>query len=439
MMKKKTAILIISYLSVAVILLGAFSVVQTVRVENARRTARYEGEHAFGELCAAVAGMDHALEKSLYAVSPGMTAALCAEIQARALAASAALGELPFATQELEQTAGFLSRTGDYTAYLLRQAAAGVEPTPEDLENLRSLSDTAGLLEDNLLQLRSDMAGGLVEMDEATLESGLPSFSDSFLNMEQEFPETPSLVYDGPFSQSVADRQPRLLEGAREVSQEEALLIAAGFLGIRPNLVSSAGLAGGKIPVWRAVAGDRSVYVTMQGGHVLRAISGRPVQRTVLPLEDGLEAARAVLSAAGLSSMEESYHVLQDNILTVTFCHRQDGVICYPDMVKIAVAMDDGSLAGYDAEAYITSHGDRDMPEAEVDPEEAGALVSPELTVLSQRLAVIPSAGAEELLCREFICENRDGQHYLLYVNAVTGQQERILILLEDENGTLAI
>lgn len=105
-----------------------------------------------------------------------------------ALAASAALGELPFATQELEQTAGFLSRTGDYTAYLLRQAAAGTAPSPEDLENLRSLSDTAGLLEDNLLQLRSDVASGLVGMDEASLESGMPSFSGSFLNMEQEFP-----------------------------------------------------------------------------------------------------------------------------------------------------------------------------------------------------------------------------------------------------------
>ena len=31
------------------------------------------------------------------------------------------------------------------------------------------------------------------------------------------------------------------------------------------------------------------------------------------------------------------------------------------------------------------------------------------------------------------------GQHYLLYVNAATGVQERILILLEDDNGTLAI
>ena len=32
-----------------------------------------------------------------------------------------------------------------------------------------------------------------------------------------------------------------------------------------------------------------------------------------------------------------------------------------------------------------------------------------------------------------------EGQHILVYVNAQTGQEEKILILLEDESGTLVI
>ena len=59
--------------------------------------------------------------------------------------------------------------------------------------------------------------------------------------------------------------------------------------------------------------------------------------------------------------------------------------------------------------------------------------------LLALILAVIPSEGTEEKYCRELICRSGDGQHWLLYFNAVTGAQERILLLLEDDSGTLAL
>ena len=54
-------------------------------------------------------------------------------------------------------------------------------------------------------------------------------------------------------------------------------------------------------------------------------------------------------------------------------------------------------------------------------------------------LALIPARGTEEVFCRELVCRTEEGEHYLLYFNAVTGAQEKILILLEDETGTLAL
>ena len=45
----------------------------------------------------------------------------------------------------------------------------------------------------------------------------------------------------------------------------------------------------------------------------------------------------------------------------------------------------------------------------------------------------------EEIFCRELVCEDAAGQHLLIYLNALTGAQERILLLLEDETGTLAL
>lgn len=440
MMKKKTAVRLISILSAALLCVGASAWTSGRAAAAAERELRYRGEQAFSELCDAADGLDSALKKTLYAVTPAMTAQLCAEAYSRAQTAAAALSALPFPMQELERTAAFLSTAGDYTASLLRRCGAGEELTDADGENLRAVSSAAALLAENLRQLRADLADGLVGADAArALEEGLPSLSDSFLQMEQEFPELPVLVYDGPFSSDVAERVPRMTEGAGEIGEDEALLVAAGFLGVRSNMALSAGTEEGKIPSWRITAGDHTVCVSRRGGYVVRAISDRTPTRSVLSAEDALKAARAVLSRRSFPRMAESYHIIQGNAMTVTFCAMEKEAVCYPDMVKVTVAMDNGELLRYDAEGYLTCHTKRELPAPEMTAEEAAGRVPEGLTLVKQGLAVIPSAGTKELFCRELVCENAEGEHCLLYFNAVTGAQERVLILLEDETGTLAV
>ena len=228
-------------------------------------------------------------------------------------------------------------------------------------------------------------------------------------------------------------------EDAREVTQDAAALVAAGFLGMRSNLVSAAGESEGKIPVYRFTGGDYTVSVSRKGGYVVRALSQRAPVRSAITVDAALEKAAEFLAAHGCRGMKESYHILKDHVLTVTYCAEQNGVMCYPDMVKLAVAMDTGEMLRFDAEAYLTSHAERDLPEPAVSEEDARAMAGEGLTVQSEKLAVIPTSGAEEIYCRELICETEDGRHYLLYVNAMTGAQEKILILLEDESGTLAL
>ena len=74
--------------------------------------------------------------------------------------AQMSLGSLPFSTQELEQTASFISRVGDYSFALSRSAARGNTFSEEELNNLIKLSDTASLLAQNLRDLQVDMADG---------------------------------------------------------------------------------------------------------------------------------------------------------------------------------------------------------------------------------------------------------------------------------------
>ena len=145
------------------------------------------------------------------------------------------------------------------------------------------------------------------------------------------------------------------------------------------------------------------------------------------------------LEKRGYPAMRESYFIDQGGILTINFAAVQDEVICYPDLVKVSIALDTGRVVGFESEGYLMNHTLRSFPVLSVSEEEARDVVSPALTVLSQQLSLIPTGGEYEVLCHEFKCRNEEGQHILVYVNAQTGQEEKILILLEDESGTLVI
>lgn len=439
-MKKRTTIRIISFLAAATVALGAASVIFYRRAVTAEREERHRGEYAFSELCAAADGLSAALEKSQYAVSPAITASLCAEVYSRAQTASAALSSLSVPLMELENTASFFARTGDYALWLLRESSGGDDVSEEARENLRALGDTAALLsrQSGAAALRRRRRsrehprrrgdGRRAPLSRRQLSrhgAGVSGNADARVRR--------------PFSASVAEREPHMIKDAREVTQDAAALVAAGFLGMRSNLVSAAGESEGKIPVYRFTGGDYTVSVSRKGGYVVRALSQRAPVRSAITVDAALEKAAEFLAAHGCRGMKESYHILKDHVLTVTYCAEQNGVMCYPDMVKLAVAMDTGEMLRFDAEAYLTSHAERDLPEPAVSEEDARAMAGEGLTVQSEKLAVIPTFGAEEIYCRELICETEDGRHYLLYVNAMTGAQEKILILLEDESGTLAL
>ena len=159
-MKKRTVIRLISFFAAGTIVLGAASILFYRRAVTAEREERYRGEYAFSELCDAAEGLSAALEKSQYAVSPAITAALCAEVYSRAQTASASLSSLPVSLAELEATASFFAKTGDYALWLLRASSGGDEVTEEERDNLRALGDAAALLSDAVRETAHSKIGG---------------------------------------------------------------------------------------------------------------------------------------------------------------------------------------------------------------------------------------------------------------------------------------
>ena len=82
---------LLSYLIAAAVCCGVLAGREHARAAQWERSAVNGYQRAFGQLVTAVGEVDSALQKSLYATSPGLTGAICAEIFGKSLSAKAAV------------------------------------------------------------------------------------------------------------------------------------------------------------------------------------------------------------------------------------------------------------------------------------------------------------------------------------------------------------
>lgn len=446
-MKKSTRVLIFTCLAVVFVATVGFAVREHARAQKAERLLSNTYYHAFTELTTAAGELDSALQKVTYTTPGPLQDSLYQQIYAKALAAQYALGELPYASMELEQTAAFFAKTGDYAMSLTRGG------TSDAREQLAALSRIAEDLSVSLNQLQGELEAGALDLNRVTQATRRLSDSEAksemdggvtFQTVESDFPELPSLVYDGPFSEHMSAAVPKALEGLSDVTPEEARERAAAFLNVSPGALTLASAGNGVLPTYSFTlpqdGGTGYIEITRQGGQVLSYFQNRCPTQPSLSVEEAVSIAQNYLTAWAFPHMEPSYHIQREGLLTIHFAPVEQEIYCYPDLVKLTIALDNGKLLGYEAHGYLYQHRIRSFPAPAVSQDTARAAVPGGVEVLSAQKALIPTqGGTEEVLTYEFKCQTAEGRHVLIYVNAETGLQQNILLLLEDESGTLAL
>lgn len=447
-MEKRIRSAKITFTVAAFIIAVGFAIQGQVQARHYERLLTNTYYHAFSELTTAAGELDTALQKAAYTTPGPLQDSLYQQIYAKALAAQYALGELPYGNVELEHTAAFFAKAGDYAAALCRGPCDG------SAENLAALAVISGDLNGALSQLQQELEAGALDLNRVeraeealaqTAESGERELGGvTFQDVESDFPELPSLVYDGPFSEHLSSATPKALEGLGPVSQAEAQKAAADFLHVSPQALTLASMDDGVLPTYSFTlpqdGGGGYIEVTRQGGMVLDYFQDRTVGAPTVSVEKAVELAQNYLANWSFAQMEPSYHIQREGVLTIHFAPVMEGVYCYPDLVKLTIALDNGTLLGYEAHGYLSQHHQRQLPASLITQEQAGQSLPQTVIVLGGRLAWIPtSGGTQEVLTYEFKCQNAQGSHVLIYVNAQTGQQQNILLLLEDETGTLSL
>lgn len=232
-----------------------------------------------------------------------------------------------------------------------------------------------------------------------------------------------------------------------EIDENKAKQIAEEFIGkdkikeINSNGVSeNANIPSYDFAIKTNNNNDTNLWISVsrKGGHVVFMNYNREASVEVINMEKANELGKEFLNTRGISNMKETYYMKQDGIVTINYAYMQNDVIMYPDLIKLKVALDNGEILGIETTGYLNSHTERTLEEVQISKEKAKESLNKELEILSEGLAVIPTEYQTEVLCYEFKGKVED-REFLVYINAITGREEDVLVILNTPNGTLTM
>ncbi|WP_458862203.1 PepSY1/2 domain-containing protein [Acidaminobacterium chupaoyuni] len=395
-------------------------------------TLQRNSQRAYAELVSSTSNLESALMKAKYCASEPMLSSTAAQIWRETAQIKSVLCQFPAASEGLDSMQKFIAQSGEYAFTLIRRQKEDLPLSTEEYGNLAALQQTAATLADHLLQYQQNL-GETLSFDAG--RKAVPA--GDFNQVPQEFGEYPTLTYDGPFSDHLEKQEAAFLKDKNRLALPELRLRAAEFLGVGEAAITDGGECGDRIPSYRFTSGTRCIELTQQGGFLLNYTDGRSVSAATLTPKQGAEKAAAYLESLGFYEMKQSYYESFEGTVTVNFCATQDGVALYPDLIKVCIALDNGQTIGFEAKGYLMNHKTRAFGAANFTMEQAEKRISPVLKVISKDRAMVPTDGAAENYCYEFVCLTPENTHCIVYINCATGDEQSILLLLESANGTL--
>ncbi len=433
---------IILYISTLVVVLGIFCIIQTVKANKYEREAMLTKQMALIALDENLNNISTNLQKTIYVSTPTMLSKLSAELWRESSGAKNSLSMLPTGETTISNTYKFLSQVGEFVMSLERKSASGEQLTKEEREQLKELYSFCNKLNEQVNQMCHDMQNSNLSFEDlnSTLmnkNNDLKTSAQAFDDTEQAMTDLPTLIYDGPFSDNITQKNPKFLEGLSEISQEKALGIAKKICPAEKENFIFSHEDNGEIPCYVFKGENCTVAITKKGGKPCYMLGSEFSGEIKIKYDDAVRYAKKFLEKIGYTDMKESYYYTEDGICTINFAATKDNVILYPDLIKVSVCLEKGKILSFDASGYISNHTNRDNINVALSRAVAENKLNNNLKIINSQLCIIPTEWKTEQLCYEIHCKTDNNQELLVYIDCVTGEEDNILILLYSDGGVL--
>ena len=304
----------------------------------------------------------------------------------------------------------YANQVADYCSYIHNKAVSGDKITDTDYSTLNKLSDVAAKLQ--------EMLGGIGDdITNYRFSEGLDKISDEFSGIMSDIQdgsiEYPSLIYDGPFSDGLDEREAKGVTGEDISIEQGAEKVRQMLSDMNVTQVDFVAENTYHFPTYlysfKTDKGDGDAQITKRGGHLVLLSHNCSGEKTT----DSVRAkAEEFVARLGLKNMKAVWEAEGEGLAYVNLCLEEDGAIIYPT--------------------------DRAASMPAISEEEALSADLGELEPDGIRLAIIPTEGGGERLAYEIYGTVND-LAFFVYIDAETGREVKVMQVIDSDQGKLLL
>jgi len=343
---------------------------------------------------------------------------------------------LPISQDKLSKINKLLNSTGGFAYSLLLSNYKGNSIGNDDFLQVNDLHSKIREMQYDLNNYLRDLQYDYSILDDVDFSNVDSSeFSAGLINTESSKTEVPSLIYDGPFSDSVLNKEVVGLENKEYSLEEVEVKLNEIFDGC---IIEYLGDTNGKFDTYNfnvKSSIDLYVSVTKKGGFILSITAFGSGSNQKFTYDEGIDIAENFAKEIGIDDLYCVWHQEVGGVVYVNLAPIVDKVIYYSDLIKVKVDLSLGQVVGWEASSYATNHKARSFSSS-VGLIDAMANVSPLLNVVERNLCIIPDKFVGEIEAYEFICTWKDYTYYI-YLDSHTGDEVNILRVIKSSNGNL--
>lgn len=388
------------------------------------------------------------LAKLLVTSTPKMSAVTLADIWKQANLAKECLEQIPVGQNSMANASKYLTQVSDFSYTLMKQNISDIKLTEEEYEKLKHIYEDSSKLSSKMSDIYDDLNAGRIKWDELEKigNEKLPDndISNSISEVGKTFQNYEGLIYDGAFSDHLLSSEPKFLS-QKEISEDDAKKYIEEVIlnDEKIDKIEFKGESNGKIELYNFdVTLDskqkRTISITKNDCKLYLMIGDKNVKEQNISVDEAKKRGMEFLNKLGIDNMIETYYQKTENMIVINYAATQDGVILYPDLIKVKISLDDGKVYGVEAAGYIFNHTTRNNLKPSISQKKAKSILNSSLEIISSDMALIPTESNSEILTYEFKGKI-DNREFLIYINADNASEEKVLLVIDNKNGVLTM
>ena len=394
----------------------------------------------FYSLVDSVNNLETKISKTINSTTSDYQRKTLLEASKNASEAEIAVASLPFSQNDIQETVKMVNQISGYTSTLAEKLAEGESLNNDDISTLEDIEQSVLSLKNQLTGFANKINGGYSIVEASMdVDTETNSFSRSLASLKDNDVEYPTMIYDGPFSDSVINTTVKGLSGDNVTKSEAKTNIEKYFKsGASATYV---GETNGKFKTYNFNVKNSSdenlfVQVTKVGGHVLTISGAGNNGQATIDIESAKKIATDFASQNGIENPQVVWSDSIENDVYLNIAPTSQNIVLYPDLVKVKINLVRGDIIGYDATSYFTNHVDRTLSKGSLSIDDAKAKVPSKFTIQNARYVLSPLDFNREVVCVEVEAKEQDNTFYFYY-NVENGKLENVLKVIETDNGNL--